>query len=657
MVTPAELRAALPRTWDALFARHGSPRPIQLLAARPLLAGRDVLLVAPTASGKTEAYVAPLVERHVRDEAPRLLVVSPTRALANDLHRRLAGPLGRAGVALGRWTGEHHDGGALQAVTVLTPEALDARLSRSPAAVANVRALVLDEVHVLDGSARGDQVRVLVARLRHLAEGLQVVAASATVPDPGALAERYLRDGVVVATGERRGLRAKVVVVEGAAQVRAALDEMVRGGFRKVLLFENSRQDAEELAGELRGTPPFGEAVFTHHGSLARGARLSVEARLLAAPVGLCVATSTLELGIDIGDIDLVALHGLPADLPSLLQRVGRGGRREGAAHTLALARGRFEASAFRTLLRAQAEGAWFPTPDGFRAGVLVQQALSVLHERRSRTVDAGALRRRLPPDLQAAWTEARLDAVLVEAARHELLEPTGGAFALGPKGEAAWRTGKGHANIGASAGVLVHDAMTGEAVGEVEALDGGSFALGGRSRQVVLTEGRRAVTASGGAGGIARFARGARAPVGAAFATAILRDAGIPAPCRARVAGEPWVFHGLGTAGGELLAAALRRAKVKLGHVGRLAVQLTEAWPERWPTAEAADTALGLRHRKLGRLLAMGAWHAHLPDAEQKAAVAPFVELEKVRALLAAGPPPLVECEDPELWIEAAHG
>lgn len=358
-MTPAEYRAAFPRMYAALVARHPAPAPIQLAAAKPLARAREVLLCAPTAAGKTEAWMVPIGERHLRvdDPTPRVLIVSPTRALVNDLYRRLFPALTEAGIKIGRWTGDHKDGGRIQAATLLTPEGLDARLSRGTD-LSTITAVILDEIHVLDGSARGDQLRILLKRLR-ARTSVQVVGASATVADPEGLAWRYLVDPEVVRAGAGRSISGRIELSTEPAHIAACLHEAAKAGFRKVLLFARSRNDVERLSRKLSGVAPFGANVVAHHGSLGRTERLSVEQRFLALPFALCVATSTLEMGIDIGDVDLVALHGVPSSAASLLQRIGRGGRREGRSTFIAFVETAFEEGALRTLLAAGKRGEW----------------------------------------------------------------------------------------------------------------------------------------------------------------------------------------------------------------------------------------------------------------------------------------------------------
>ncbi len=642
-MNPAQLRAALPRTWDALLARHPAPNQVQLEAAPPLLAGRDVLICAPTAAGKTEAYLAPLCELRCsapqgEEEAPpQLLLVSPTRALANDLHRRIRGPLSRAGIAVGRWTGDHHDRGRLQQVTVLTPESLDSRLSRAREALRSVRAVVLDELHVLDRTARGDQLRILLQRLRHRQQ-VQLAAASATVADPQGMAARYLCDAQVVTVGERRRVLARIAEAAGPAAVAGQLRNEVSRGFRKLLAFANSREDVEEHVRCLRGRPPFGSAVFAHHGSLARAERLRVERQFLSRPVALCVATSTLELGIDIGDIDLVVMLGAPASVASLMQRTGRGGRRSEGNALLALAKSPFEELVYRQMLLAHGRGELLAAPYSFRPGVLVQQAVSLLHENPGRWVSAAALQARLPAELRQYWTLERVERVLDAAERDGWLFGSGRRRSLGERGERRWARGTLHANLSEKTVVQVSDAMTGDVIGEVANLEGLGLGLSGRGRSVLASDDARVVTRASGTAELARFGGGARPPVSAPLARCLLEAADIPAPSKA------WrdpcaIFHGLGSAGGALLGAVFKLQGAKLVRAGPLAVLLREP-PEIWPGPASVDQGLQRHHAGMAAALGMGAFHGQLPEEEQRAAVAAAVDAQALRELLLRGPP-----------------
>ena len=166
------LKTLLPRTWSPFFARHGNFTPAQLAAIPPLLDSQNVILCAATASGKTEAALAPLVERHLpptrNTQHVTILYLLPTRALIADIAHRLATPLETLRVSLAVKTRDLDTFNPRRPADLLltTPESLDALLATKPKTLTHVRAVVLDELHVLDGGVRGDQLRAVLARLR-----------------------------------------------------------------------------------------------------------------------------------------------------------------------------------------------------------------------------------------------------------------------------------------------------------------------------------------------------------------------------------------------------------------------------------------------------------------------------------------------------------
>ena len=173
----------------------GKLRPIQLAAIPKILEGNNVLITAPTAGGKTEAVAAPLCEllKANRWAALSIVLVTPTRALVNDLFHRLERPFHDLGVALARKTGDHPlPEKSSEQFVITTPESLESLLTRNRERLIRVRAIVMDEIHLLDGTPRGDQLRFLLGRLDiylqskrgDIVHPLQRLALSATLPNP-----------------------------------------------------------------------------------------------------------------------------------------------------------------------------------------------------------------------------------------------------------------------------------------------------------------------------------------------------------------------------------------------------------------------------------------------------------------------------------------
>ncbi len=534
-MTAADLRARLPHVWPAFFAVHGSFTEAQLRAMPTILSGRDVLLSAATATGKTEAAVGPLLERHVLAQRHgaagklRVLYLCPTRALVRDMFERLRAPLERLGVSAGMKSGDTGPvrSEAPPALLITTPESLDSLLTRAPRVLATLRALVLDEIHLFDDGPRGDHLRCLLRRVERVREHhratagdrseaggaaapsgrtvptrtrsprrLQCIALSATVPDARGVAARYLNDPVVVDVRGGRHLEAELRPMATLGVLAAALAER---GAAKTLVFCNTRNEVEQAASYLSRRLGYEAEVFVHYSNLDASLRRTVEERFAAASVAVCVSSSTLELGIDIGTIDEVALLGPPSAPGSFLQRVGRGGRRGTTTRVLCLARSPREYLRFQALLalvRRPESAAPATCSDGGRAGlpphayafrpsVLVQQLFSLLKQSPTGGVRFADLRRLAPDEV----SDESLHAIL------EHLTVSGHLRAWRP-GE--WRPGEGlaaladaheiYANIGGEAlGATIVDAYSGRTIARTTRprLAGETLLMGGRPVEV----------------------------------------------------------------------------------------------------------------------------------------------------------------------------
>jgi ATP-dependent Lhr-like helicase len=319
-----------------------SLRPTQLQAIKPILAGENALLLAPTAGGKTEAGVVPVLSRMLDESwhALSTLYVCPLRALLNNIEPRLQRYAAMVGRRAALW---HGDIAASQRQRILreppdilltTPESLEAMLISirvdHKVVFANLRAVVVDELHAFAGDDRGWHLLALLERLEHVCgRKLQRIGLSATIGNPEALLA-WLGRGrpgrVVGSSGSTAEADVTVDYVGSLENAGTVIGRLHRGERR--LVFCDSRARVEALAANLRRA---GARTFVSHSSLSLGERRQAEAAFAAEPDCVIVATSTLELGLDVGDLDRVIQIDAPATVSSFMQRMGRTGRRAGA--------------------------------------------------------------------------------------------------------------------------------------------------------------------------------------------------------------------------------------------------------------------------------------------------------------------------------------
>lgn len=377
------VRQQLKHTWRPFFSRYGRLSPIQTQTIPKILDGINVVASAPTASGKTESVVAPVAERCMNERWDGLsaIYIVPTRALANDTLVRIGGPLDDMGLTTAL---KHGDKQQLPSTIpnwlITTPESLDSLLCRQTQLLATLRTVIVDEIHLLDNTYRGDQLRLLLWRLKKLVttQPLAIHLLSATLPDPDAVANRYTSDFELVSVSGQR--QTDYHLLDSHAEIRQLARDRK---WKKILYFCNRRESVERIAAELTDLwNPY--PVVTHHGSLGRKVREEAEQVMQENPVAICVATSTLEIGIDIGDIDLVVLAEPPWSISSLLQRIGRGNRRSGRVQAAAIAETAAEKMLLQSMFEAAAKGILFSEPYVADLSVAVQQTLSYTFQRRS---------------------------------------------------------------------------------------------------------------------------------------------------------------------------------------------------------------------------------------------------------------------------------
>jgi ATP-dependent helicase Lhr and Lhr-like helicase len=348
--------------FDRSFA---APTPAQAQAWPAIAADRHVLIAAPTGSGKTLAAFLAAIDGLVRQgldgglkDETQVVYVSPLKALSNDIKRNLEIPLagirgtlreqGLPEVDIRAWvrTGDTPSGERERMrrrpphIVVTTPESLYILLGSESgrAMLATTRTVIVDEIHALAPNKRGTHLALSLERLDVLCgRPLPRIGLSATQKPIAAIA-RFLVGGgepcTIIDTGHRRArdlalelpdspLEA-VMAAEVWEQVYRRLAELIEA-HRTTLIFVNTRRMAERATREL--SERLGaEHVTAHHGSLAKEARFDAEQRLKHGQLKALVATASLELGIDIGDVDLVCQLGSPRSIASFLQRVGRSG-------------------------------------------------------------------------------------------------------------------------------------------------------------------------------------------------------------------------------------------------------------------------------------------------------------------------------------------
>jgi ATP-dependent Lhr-like helicase len=338
------------------WVREHLPEPteIQRMAWPLLRGGGSALLVAPTGTGKTEAAMVPILEDLVEHPSLPISVVyvSPLRALNRDLEGRLLSMASSAGLTAKARHGDTPSSERTRQsrnppnLLITTPETLQLLLigKNLRKGLANARVVVIDEVHELASSDRGAQLALSLERLERLAgRRVRRIGLSATVSNPEELA-RFIsyKDpaSIVVATGEKRFLISVTPSVEpeegaATARFRGEADRRFLSAATGVLqtvhahestlVFTNTRPAAETLTAYLRRLAP-DMSVAIHHGSLSRMVREEAEIEFRQGNTRALVATSSLELGIDIGAIDHVVQLGSPHRVARLVQRVGRAG-------------------------------------------------------------------------------------------------------------------------------------------------------------------------------------------------------------------------------------------------------------------------------------------------------------------------------------------
>ncbi len=373
-----KVRGLLPLTGDNFFGGFESLKEIQRKAVPLILQGRNVLAISSTASGKTEAVFAPLAERLIQEGwlGLSIIYISPTRALISDIRQRLETVLSPLGIRVAQRDGDikDFDESNPQEVLVTTPESLDSMICWKKHQLNSVKVVVIDEVHMLDGSYRGDQLQILLRRLRReVGIKFNVCAMSATIGKPERTAARFMPSPNIVESKGGRGIEYHITPTLEDSLIWAR-----QNNCSKILVFCNSPKDAETIASNTLKYYFPADSVRVHHGKLEKEMRKETEAFLREAKTAVCACTSTLEVGVDIGDVDLVILYSIPKSVASLAQRIGRSNRRGSYISVAAVGKGGL-ADYYRNVLDTILFGKFEPADETFDPSVIIQQILSCL--------------------------------------------------------------------------------------------------------------------------------------------------------------------------------------------------------------------------------------------------------------------------------------
>ena len=363
----------LPQQFQDWFAGRGwSPRPHQLELTRTALAGDSALLIAPTGGGKTLAgFMASLIELEDRKRTSNsaipsihTLYISPLKALAVDVARNLTTPVEEMGlnIRIETRTGDTSSS-RRQAqrrnppdILLTTPEqlALFIASEHGDEFFADLKCVIIDEIHAIAPSKRGDLLSLGLATLAKWAPQCRFIGLSATVKDPAVL-QRWLgvKGEPTKLITSQGGVSADVDLLLSRERIpwsghsgRFAVPEVYERikAANMALVFVNTRAQAELMFQELWSVNEDNLPIALHHGSLAREQRTKVEAAMAAGVIKAVVCTSTLDLGIDWGEVDLVIQMGAPKGAARLIQRIGRANHRmDEASQAVLVPTNRFE--------------------------------------------------------------------------------------------------------------------------------------------------------------------------------------------------------------------------------------------------------------------------------------------------------------------------
>lgn len=484
----SELKKRLKRTWTTFFGRYGKFLPIQLEAIPIVLKCKNAIIVSSTASGKTETVVAPLTEKILEKgmKSMTVLYISPTRALVNDMYNRLRDQLEELGISISLKTGDkpQFNPDKTPNFLITTPESFDSLICRYPRSFKNLKAVILDDIHLIDNTYRGDQLRLLLRRLEGIADTyFNTYILSATIAEPEDMARRYCEDFEVIKVSGKKEVEYSLV-----GSLKEVFNFFRKEKLKKLLIFCNTRSSVEMISMECKEL--WGkDRVVSHHGSLSKDVREEAESFMKEAPYGVCVATMTLEIGIDIGDIDGVVLAEVPWSVASLLQRIGRANRRSPKNRVFAVYTSEDERVLFEQMFKNAIDGHIDRVDYSPDLSVVVQQIFSSLYAHRGGLKDEYFMKL-----FDSFCSKDDLRDILKNLLSHKWVEKRNDKWYATTKLMDFGEKGKIHSNIPTSKTLKVFDINSKKIVGEVEDLVEHNideiFILGGRAWKIINISG-----------------------------------------------------------------------------------------------------------------------------------------------------------------------
>lgn len=497
-------------------------REVQERAYTAVAAGNDALIIAPTAGGKSEAALIPVMDDILKHGLPGVtcLYLSPLKALINDQEERFRTFCIPTSLSVMKWHGDVAKGdrswnGEPPHFLMITPESLEVLLQERDLAadLKQVRYIIIDELHAFVESERGVHLKVLLERMDRLAKRkIQRIGLSATTGNPAEILS-WLSDGrhgqelVAVPSAPREKHFRFIVEPEEDGRAEALVRTVVG---KKALVFVNSRSVAEALMQSLEGHV---RNLHVHHSSLAPATRKAAE-EAFASEGGACIiCTSTLELGIDIGDLDVVVQVGPPDSVSSFLQRMGRSGRRGKAASVTWILKSPCELLCSCAIIEcAMGKTVEDLTPPRAPYNVLLQQLFLILH-RRSRVSEQELARELLSFPAFSLIASRDIARIVSHLAAEGYLTADGEMLMTGTEAERVFGRSNWKDLYSVISGGGEYRAVTpdGEYIGRLDARfvssrEGGEVALGGRNWSMVKAdEGHNLVVVVPGGGGPAR--------------------------------------------------------------------------------------------------------------------------------------------------------